>query len=483
MAELGSHETPLQIAVVGSGPSGFYAAEALLRRNTSLHVDMFERLPTPFGLVRAGVAPDHPKIKQVILVYDRIAKSPGFNFFGNVTIGEDLTLDELRDAYHAVIIAYGAHSDRRLGISGEDLPRSYTATEFVAWYNGHPDYRDRVFDLSHERAVIIGQGNVAADVARILATPVEELRCTDITSYALTALSQSRIWDIVIVGRRGPAQAKFTAVELKELGKITNCNAIVEEDDLVLGATCLNEVSDSRGEEAHKNVEIFRSFVSHQPDGSGQRRRTIRFRFLETPIRIEGTDGVERLILGKNTLSGPPFAQKAVVGRQRTTVPCGIVFRSVGYRGLPLAGLEFDSATGTIPNCKGRCLKGLDPISGAYVTGWIKRGPTGIIGTNRADSMETVESVLEDLSKGVPAPKPGGEMVRSVLAVRGVHDVSYSGWQAIDTVERERGMPKGKPREKMTSIPEMVEVASGVSAEGSATSSSVRSPSPVTAGG
>lgn len=459
MPALGTGANPLQIAIVGSGPSGFYAAEALFRGSFSIHVDMFERLPTPFGLVRAGVAPDHPKIKQVTLVYDRIAQSPAFNFFGNVTIGRDLMLDDLRAAYHAVIVACGAHTDRCLGIPGEDLPRSYTATEFVAWYNGHPDYCDRVFDLSHEHAVIIGQGNVAADVARILATPVEELRGTDITGYALSALAQSRIRDISIIGRRGPAQAKFTSAELKELGSITNCDAIVDTDDLVLGATCTMEVADRRGDESRKNLEIFRSFSARRRDAAACRKRTIRFRFLETPIRLEGAEGVEQFTLAKNTLSGPAFAQKAVIGRRLTTLPCGIVFRSVGYRGLPFPGLEFDDDTGTIPNRKGRCLKGPDPVPGAYVTGWIKRGPTGIIGTNRADSVETVESLLEDLSKLDPAPKPGAEMLRPILAARHVRHVSYSGWQAIDALERERGSPKSKPREKMTSIPEMIEVA------------------------
>lgn len=459
MPELGTEANPIQIAIVGSGPSGFYAAETLLRRSSSISVDMFERLPTPFGLVRAGVAPDHPKIKQVTLVYERIAKSPGFNFFGNVTIGRDLTFDELRDAYHAVIVACGAHSDRRLGIPGEDLPRSYTATEFVAWYNGHPDYSDRVFDLSHERAIVIGQGNVAADVARILATPVEELRRTDITSYALKTLSKSHIREIVVIGRRGPAQAKFTSVELKELGHITNCDALVNTADFDLGPTCTKEISEPRGDEARKNVAIFRSFSSSTPDCSGRRRRTIRFRFLETPIRIEGREGVERLILAENTLSGPAFAQTPVVSGQLTTLPCGIIFRSVGYRGLPLPGLEFDSGTGTIPNSKGRCLKGNDPIPGAYVTGWIKRGPTGIIGNNRADSIETVESLFEDLSKAALMPKPGTGMMRSILAARCVCDVSYSGWQAIDALERRRGAATGKPREKIPYIPEMVEVA------------------------
>jgi len=444
---------PIAVAVVGSGPSGFYAAETLLRRHPNLHVDMFDRLPTPFGLVRGGVAPDHPKIKQVSLVFDKIARSPAFTFFGNVEIGRTLTIEQLRSAYHAVVLACGASADRRLGIAGEDLAGSHTATEFVGWYNGQPDYRDRVFDFSGEHAVIVGQGNVAGDVARILATPVDDLRKTDIAEHALDSLAGSRIRDITLIGRRGPAQIKFTPVELKELGQVRCCAALAAAEDLNLGASCAAEISDHRGDDAKKNVTLLRGFASAAPAGSGRR---IWFRFLEAPVRINGTDRVKSVTLAKTRMEGPPFGQVAVATAQTHDLTCSLVFRSVGYKGVAVPGLSFDERAGIIPNLKGRCLYGDDPVPGVYVTGWIKRGPTGIIGTNRADSVETVESVLEDLPKMRSAPKAGAAALEASLRAGGGRIVSYGEWQKIDGSERSRGQARGKPREKFTIVGEMI---------------------------
>ena len=448
-----SASNPLQVAIVGSGPSGFYAAEALLRRRTGVHVDMFDRLPTPFGLVRGGVAPDHPKIKQVTLVYDKIARSPGFAFLGNVEIGRTLTIEQLRSAYHVVILACGASADRRLGIPGEDLAGSHTATEFVGWYNAHPDYRDRGFDFSGECAVVIGQGNVAGDVARILATPVDDLRRTDIAEHALAALAESRIRDIYVVGRRGPAQIKFTPVELKELGQIRDCAAIVAGEDLELGAACTAEISDARNDDAKKNMSLLRAFAAATPAGCSRR---IRLRFFETPVRINGPGRVRSVTLAKNRMEGPPFAQVAVATAQTLDLPCSLVLRSVGYRAVAVPGVSFDERAGIIPNHKGRCLIGQDPMPGMYVTGWIKRGPTGIIGTNRADSVETVESIFEDLSKARVTPKPGAAALRDALCARGERIVSYGEWQKIDVAERGRGQVRDKPREKYTLVSEMI---------------------------
>src|SRR5713101_6998128 len=318
MATLGTERNPFRVAIVGSGPSGFYAAEALLRR-PNVHVDMFDRLPTPFGLVRGGVAPDHPKIKQVCLVYDKIARSPGFTFLGNVTIGKDLTITQLRAAYHAVVIACGASTDRRLGISGENLPGSHTAIEFVGWYNGHPDYQDREFDFSHDTAVVVGQGNVAADVARILATPVDCLRATDICEVALEALAQSRIRNIHIIGRRGPAQAKFASVELKELGRIRDCVALCSATDLDLNSASLAELADPNGDDNRKNFETFRSFTRNAPASAP---RHLYFRFSETPIRINGDSRVVSITLARNNLAGSKFEQVAVAGPLATDLPC-----------------------------------------------------------------------------------------------------------------------------------------------------------------
>jgi ferredoxin/flavodoxin---NADP+ reductase len=450
-----SEQNPLRAAIVGSGPSGFYAAEALLRRPHTL-VDMFDRLPTPFGLVRSGVAPDHPKLKQVCLVYDRIARSPAFTFLGNVCIGKDLSIAQLRAVYHVVVIACGASTDRRLGIPGENLPGSHTATEFVGWYNGHPDYRDRAFDFSHSTAVIIGQGNVAADVARILATPVDCLRCTDICEGALEALAESRIKKIHIIGRRGPAQAKFASVELKELGRIRDCVALCDASELELNPASLEELAHPNGDDNRKNLEVLRS-LAQNVEGSAPRR--LYFRFLETPVRINGDSRVVSITLAKNDLAGTKFEQVAVASPATAELPCGLVFRSIGYKGLSLPDAPFDAASGTIPNVKGRCLDGAQRVPGLYVTGWIKRGATGLIGNNRADSVETVASIMEDLALLDPTPKPGTAALASALSRSGIRVVSYSGWQAIDLSERKRGEPRGKPREKFTRIEEMIAAA------------------------
>jgi ferredoxin--NADP+ reductase len=449
----------LHVAIVGSGPSGFYAAEALMRRRTDARIDVYDRLPTPFGLVRGGVAPDHPKIKQVSLIYDKIARSAEFSFIGNVEIGRTVTLEQLRSAYHIIILACGAGNDRRLGVSGEDLPGSHTATEFVGWYNGHPDYRDRVFDFSVDRAVIIGQGNVAGDVARILATPVDDLQKTDIAEHALDALSRSKIRDIYVIGRRGPAQIKITPVELKELGKVRNCTAMVAADDLELGPSCRAEISDPRGDDTAKNVKILSEFAQARNNASYGKR--IVFRFFESASRINGANRVESVTLTKNRIEGQPFAQIAIPTEASHDLACGLVFRSVGYSAVAMPGLNFDERAGTIVNRKGRCLVDGEPVPGVYVTGWIKRGATGVIGTNRADSVETVESILEDLAEISLPAKGGGAALTAVLETAGVRPVSYDEWQKIDAAERSRGQLRGKPREKFTLVPEMISAIDG----------------------
>src|SRR6516225_5091238 len=362
----------IHVAIVGAGPSGFYAAEALLRSGLSVRVDMIERLPTPFGLVRSGVAPDHPKLKQAILVYDRIARTPGFNFFGNVQVGRDITVAELRATHHAVVFACGAETDRRMGVPGEDLPRSHTATEFVGWFNGHPDYRDRTFDLGQETVAIVGQGNVAADVCRILAKPVDELRSTDIAEHALDALARSRVREIHVIGRRGPVQAKFTTKELRELGEIAGCSASADAADLVLTAESETELGDRNNLNGPANIAVFRGFAACKP---GLAQRAIRFRFHLSPVTLVGDGQVEQLILMRNRLEGAPFAQVARPINELVELDCGLVFRSIGYRGVAIPGLPFDDALGTIPHRRGRVLDGAAIVPGLYVTGWLKRGP------------------------------------------------------------------------------------------------------------
>ncbi|HET8895029.1 MAG TPA: FAD-dependent oxidoreductase [Gaiellaceae bacterium] len=427
---------PLRVAVVGSGPAGFYAAGALFASDWPVEVDMIERLPTPWGLVRLGVAPDHPKLKTVSRAFERIADNPGFRFLGNVEVGRDLMHDDLVRLYDALIYAVGAQTDKRLGIPGEDLAGSWAATEFVAWYNGHPDYQELQFDLNVERAVVIGNGNVALDVARMLALTPEELAPTDTTDAAIAAIGSSSLKEIVLLGRRGPAQAAFTPPELAELGELAGADVVVDPADLE-GA----EATDTHSE---RNLEILREFATRMP--SGKARRVI-LRFFRSPVAILGDERVEGIEIVRNTLDAE---QRAVATDEREMIACGLVFRSVGYRGVGLPGVPFDQRSGTIANEGGRVAPGV------YVAGWIKRGPTGVIGTNKKDATETVERLLADLTqpKGVSAAD-----VDAFLDERGVHRVMYAGWLAIDEVEQAAGVPQGRPRVKLCTWDELLAAA------------------------
>jgi len=455
MSNLGTEENPLRAAIVGSGPAGFYAAEALIRSEPVVSVDMFERLPSPFGLVRSGVAPDHPKLKEPILVYQRIAQSPQFRFLGNVTVGRDISAKELKDCYHVVVFTCGAQTERTLGIAGEHLAGSHTATEFVGWYNGHPDYRDRVFDLSHETAVVIGQGNVAVDVCRILAKTADELRHTDIARHALEVLAKSKVRDIHMIGRRGPAQAKFTHQELRELGNLPDCDSIVDSHDLALNPASHEELADRSNRANLKSYEVLQAFATRPPPA---RRRRCHLHFLKSPVELRGKERLERVVLMKNRLQGEASRQVARATGEVEELACGVLFRSIGYRGVPIAGLPFDEAQGIFPNRDGRMVDGGNVVPGFYVAGWIKRGPTGIIGTNREDSVATVNSVLADLPNLDAGAKPGADGLKALLAGRGIHVVGYADWQKIDAAEIRHGEAAGKPREKFTRVEEMLEV-------------------------
>ena len=361
MAVLGTLDRPLRVAIVGSGPSGFYAAEALLKNAGHVLVDMFERLPTPFGLVRGGVAPDHQKIKTSVRVYEKTAERPGFGYLGNVTVGQDITLSELRMFYDAIIFASGAQTDRRMGIPGEDMPGSHTATEFVAWYNGHPDYRDCHFDLSQETAVIIGQGNVAIDVCRILAKSVDELKHTDIARHALEALAESKIRDIYMVGRRGPLQAKFTLQEVKELGHLDICDPVVDPAAMALDPLSQAELEGTHIAPGKKTYPVLQEFAKRP---APTKARRCHLWFLYSPTAIEGANRVERIVLEKNTLVGDPGNLAARGTGETIELPCGLVFRSVGYRGVPIPELPFEERRGVVPNDGGRVLDDGDPVPG-----------------------------------------------------------------------------------------------------------------------
>ena len=433
---------------MGSGPSGFYAAEALLKSTLTVEVDMLERLPVPFGLVRFGVAPDHPKLKQSTAIFDQVAQSPRFNFMGNITVGRDISVKDLQNTHHAVLFACGAELDRRLGLEHENLSGSHTATEFVGWYNGHPDYRDRHFDLSAETAVVIGHGNVAIDVARILCKPVDQLRNTDIAQHALDELAASRVREVHLIGRRGPAQASFTTKELRELGELTGCEVRVSADDLQLGAACLAELENKNNFNAAKNVETLRSWSVRAQTNPEKR---IHFHFLNSPAAIGGASRLERITLEQNELKGPPFAQLPKGTGLRSELRCGLLFRSVGYRGVPMPGVPFDGARGIFPNTNGRI--GSSP--GLYAAGWIKRGPSGIIGTNRADAVATIQSLLADVPQLDARQRSGAGAIHEILQRR--HPVvSYVDWRRIDAEEQRRGVAVGKPREKITRVDDML---------------------------
>ena len=455
MAGPGTTDNPLRVAIVGAGPSGFYAAEALIKSGLTVAIDLVERLPAPFGLVRNGVAPDHPKLKQAIETYRKIARNPEFNYVGNVTVGRDVQPDELRRTHHAVIYTCGAETDRRLGIKGEDFAGSHTATEFVGWYNGHPDYRDCQFDLSGRTAVIIGQGNVAIDVARILAKSVDDLRHTDIAAHALDALARSRVENIYVIGRRGPAQAKFTTKELREFSTLDNCRALIDADELVLNPESAAEIADRSGVVAKKNMELFKAF-SQTPDEA--KPRTCHFTFLKSPAHIEGDGRIARVVLEKNRLSGEPFSQSARGTGETFGLDCELLFRSIGYRGVEIPGVPFHEKWGVFPNESGRVVDDGEVVPGVYAAGWIKRGPSGIIGTNRACAVETVQSLLADAGS-FDAEREGGGALRGILDRRGVRYIDYPQWEKIDAAEVERGSCDGKPREKFTRVPEMLEAA------------------------
>ncbi len=462
MAEPGRRSEPLRVAIVGSGPAGFYAAEALLGHpELDVEVDMIDRLPTPFGLVRAGVAPDHPKIKNVIKRYEKTAGHEAYRFFGHVTVGREISADELAGLYHAVIWAYGAGADRRLGIPGEDLPGSHAATEFVAWYNGHPDFADREFDLGCERVVVIGNGNVAADVARMLVLPREELECTDTAHYAVDALSESSVSEVLILGRRGPAQAAFTNPEVRELGELTDADVVVDPAAVVPDeATTAFLDSEAAGATNRKNLESFTGFAEQPPAGKPKR---VELRFLRTPLEIQGDGRVERIVAAVNEL----HVDDSGVVRARTTaetetIECGMVLRSIGYLGTGIDGVPYDAAAGVIPNDRGRVI-GEDsaPHPGHYVVGWIKRGPSGVIGTNKKDAQETIETILEDAAAGRLPERQGLDRdgLPDLLGERGVRFVEFDGWQAIDALEQRRGADAGRPRIKLTAFEEMLEAA------------------------
>jgi ferredoxin--NADP+ reductase len=429
----------LRVAIVGAGPAGFYAAGSLLKAAEKVEVELFDRLPTPFGLVRAGVAPDHPEIKSVTRVFEKTAALPGFRFHGNVEVGRDISHEELRAHHHAVIYACGAASDRRLGIPGEHLAGSHAATEFVAWYNGHPDFCKASFDLAGPRAVVVGNGNVALDVARMLVLSRGELGATDVADHALATLAESGIEEIVVLGRRGPAQAAFTNPELRELGEL-------READVIVDPAAMAHVSEPDDPTACRNVQILRDYARRRPGGKPRR---LVMRFLASPVEIIGDGRVQGVRVVHNELDG---SQRARPTQRHEVIEAGLVLRSVGYRGAPIGGVPFDEDAATIANAGGRVtdLKTGEPMPGVYTAGWIKRGPSGVIGTNKKCANETVRHLLEDAAcNRLPAPPAGAEALDELLGERVSERVEYVGWQRIDAHECELGVQQNRPRVKL----------------------------------
>jgi len=449
MTDAGEHDSPLRVAIIGAGPSGLYAAEALTKqKETAVYVDVFDRLPTPYGLVRYGVAPDHQKIKSVTTALQRILEHPHVRFLGHVEFGRDLTRDDLMCCYDAVVYAVGAASDRSLGIPGENLPGSRSATEFVAWYNGHPDSDVAAWTLSSTGVAVVGVGNVAIDVTRVLAKTVDELRDTDIADHALDALAHSAVSDIYILGRRGPAQAKFTTKELKELGALADADVIVKPEEIALTPEQEGAISDPI---VRRNVEVLRGFAARSSTGKARR---IHLRFLVSPVEIVGESEVEGVRLERNRLDEKGQAVGTGVFE---TLPVQLVLRSVGYKGRPLQGVPFDTGTGTIPNEDGRVIRDGEVAPGEYTTGWIKRGPSGIIGTNKACAFETMAHLLGDLAL-LPRTIPQGD-ITTVLDERKVDYVVLADWLELDRHEQEQGKASGRVRVKVVSRTLMLQLA------------------------
>jgi ferredoxin--NADP+ reductase len=461
MSRPGTTGQPLRVAIIGAGPTGFYAAEQLLRQpGLVAQVDLIDRLLTPFGLVRGGVAPDHQKIKAVTAAFDKTAALPGFYFFGGVELGKHVSVEDLRGHYHQIVYATGAQTDRRMEIPGEDLKRSHPATEFVAWYNGHPDYRDCQFDLSQERAAVVGVGNVAIDVARILCRTPEELEQTDIADYALEALRRSRVREVYLLGRRGPAQAAFTNPEIKELGDLADADIVTIPSEVALDELSRAALEHSPDRATAKKVEILQSYAARRP--LGKRRRLI-VRFLVSPVELIGNDASEvvGMRLVKNRLSATPTGTlQAKPTQVFEELPVELVFRSVGYRGVPLPGVPFNDDWAVVLNDKGRVLDpgSKQPLVGEYTAGWIKRGPTGVIGTNKSDAAETVASMLEDLAQDahLHPEQPSAAAAEQMIRDRQPRYLAYADWQRLNAIEVKRGRARGRPRLKFTRVDDML---------------------------
>lgn len=443
-----------RVAVVGAGPSGLYAAAALLASGEPVSVEVLDRLPAPYGLVRYGVAPDHVKMKSVIRVLQRPFDPADVEFLGGVRVGEDgIPLDELRAHFHAIIHATGSSVDRALGVPGEELAGSVGSGAFVSWYCGHPDFVGLAPVLDHPGVAVVGAGNVALDIARVLAKTADEMAATDVPEPVLDALRGSAVRDIHLLIRRGPEHVRFTPVELRQIGDLAHADVLVHDDGLL--AAGVDEPADKRQKQ---NLAMLTGWAGRPGEG---RPRRIHLRFLRSPVRLVGVDGrVSGVVVQRNAV-----VDGRVVGTgEEETLDVGLVVRAIGYDAEPIAGLPFDPATGTVPNVDGRVVRDGVPVPGAYVTGWIKRGPSGVIGTNKGDALETVKAVLADLPT-LPAPAhPEPEALRAALERNGIRPVDWTAWLRLDAEEVRRGGQRGAERVKVAHLAEMLDAAHGASA-------------------
>lgn len=447
----------MRIAIIGSGPAGFYAAEALLRRTDEIvHVDMFDRLPTPFGLVRGGVAPDHQNIKAVSRIFEKTAARPTFSFFGNVCLGTDLTVDELRLHYHQIVYAVGNEADRRLGIPGEGIARCTPASVFIGWYNGHPDYRHAKFDLSVSRVAVVGNGNVAIDAARILLRTPAELEKTDIAAHALEVLRNSQVREVFLLGRRGPEHASFTSAELRELGEMEDAEPIVSPSEL---AGCI--VSESGDiSQKDKNLKILQAFAARQP---GTKAKKLHMRFLVSPIEViaDAAGNVAALKLEKNRLETRADGTITARGSGEIEIlDVGMVLPAIGYSVERIAGVPYDEKAHVIANEDGRVV---DPvartvIANEYVVGWARTGPQGLIGTHKAASAHVVQHMMIDGAGLSARTLPDREAIVSMLRARGQQIVSFNDWKQLDEVEISRGERRNAPRDKIVDVESMLAI-------------------------
>ena len=461
MAVVGSESNPLRVAIIGSGPAGFYTVSNFMKmKDVQVEMDMYDRLPTPYGLVRAGVAPDHQKDKSVIRAYEKSAAFEGFRFFGNVEYGSDIHLDDLKRHYHQVIFTTGSPFDRNLGIPGEDFNGSHSATEFVAWYNGHPDFADRHFDLSQENVVVVGMGNVAMDVARILCKTHEELAVTDMADHALAALQQSKVRNVYILGRRGPAQAAFTPPEIKEMGEFLEADVNILAEEAMLDAASQAMLDETQDKNTLKNVTTVQDYAGrvnqHKP-------RQLHIRFLVSPVELMGESGdVQAVKLIKNELyTDDQGSLKARATETEEIIPAGLVFRSVGYRGKPLPDVPFNESWGTILIDQGRVVDSSgSAVSGMYTAGWIKRGPSGVIGTNKTCAQETVGLMVEDLAQEnhFHPVDTDPASIEALVKSRQPDLVCYSDWKKIDAAELAAGEASNRPRVKISKVKEMLKL-------------------------